>query len=562
MDDNIGINLKTRYNSLKSLRSSFDTLWGEIARYVLPRRLSGIQGTIAAFGTEEESRLFDTTAIRANVTMANGQLAWMSPSDSPWFEFQPALQLKDDDEAKQWTAKCTTRAREEMAQSNFYTSVHEFYLDRSAFGTAALYLEEKDGDLNFISVPIGTFVFTTNHKGVVDTFMREIWFTPSQAVDMFGSSVSPVMMDKASKPQTQDVPVRFLHAVYKRDEKKLVADDPSPKNMPFASCYMELDSSHVCEEGGVEEMPFMVSRFMLWSSSTGSVYGSSPAGSALADARQVNFLQKMMDALAEKMAFPPVLAPEELEGEIDPNAYGVTYFSKEMGAVMPKEWMTEGRYDIGLQRVQERQKAIENAFQVDLFQMFANLDKQMTAREVMERSNEKVVQFNPTFARLTTELFNPLLQRVFNIMLRLGKFGEIPESMITPVSEGKVFVPPPVIRYASRLSLALKAAPSMGYQRTLERLGAVAAMAPQVMDNFDWDRAERDMAMADGTPPEFLIPEEQVAEMRAARAKAQEAAAQEQKSMMAAEAAAKMGSIPGDSPVGKELSRQMGGPQR
>jgi hypothetical protein len=309
-------------------------------------------------------------------------------------------------------------------------------------------------------------------------------------------------------------------------------------------------------------MPFMVSRFMLWSSSTGSVYGSSPAGSALADARQVNFLQKMMDALAEKMAFPPVLAPEELEGEIDPNAYGVTYFSKEMGAMMPKEWMTEGRYDIGLQRVQERQTAIENAFQVDLFQMFASLDKQMTAREVMERSNEKVVQFNPTFARLTTELFNPLLQRVFNIMLRLGKFGDIPESMITPVSEGKVFVPPPVIRYASRLSLALKAAPSMGYQRTLERLSAVAAMAPQVMDNFDWDRAERDMAMADGTPPEFLIPEEKVAEMRAARAKAQEAAAQEQKSMMAAEAAAKMGSIPGDSPVGKELSRQMGGPQR
>jgi hypothetical protein len=559
MDPNAAVNLKARFEALKTLRANFVTLWGEIARYVLPRRLSGIMGTVAAPGNEEESRLFDTTAVRANVTMANGQLAWMSPSDSPWFEFQPPLNLKEDDEAKRWTAECTNRAREELAQSNFYTSVHEFYLDRSAFGTAALYLEDRDGDLNFISVPIGTFVFTTNHKGTVDTFMREISFTPSQAQQMFGSNISAALLEKASKPATQDVPVKFLHAVFKRDPAKLTPDDPSPKNMPFASTYMELDATHICEDGGVQEMPFLVSRFMLWSSSTGSVYGSSPASAALADARQVNFLQKMMDALAEKMAFPPVLAPEELEGEIDPNAYGVTYFSKEMGAMMPKEWMTEGRYDIGLQRVQERQKAIENAFQVDLFQMFANIDKQMTAREVMERSSEKVVQFNPTFARLTSELFNPLLQRTFNIMLRRDKFGKVPDTMITPVDGGNVYIPAPIIRYASRLSLALKAAPSMGYHRTLERLSATAAIAPQVIDNFDWDRAERDMAMSDGTPPEFLIPMEKVAEIRQARAEQQAQQQQQEQAMMAADAAAKVGGIPGDSPIGKEISKQMGG---
>ncbi|MTW08805.1 hypothetical protein GM524_13135, partial [Streptococcus pneumoniae] len=82
-------------------------------------------------------------------------------------------------------------------------------------------------------------------------------------------------------------------------------------------------------EGGYPELPVFVSRYLEWGSGTGRCYGWSPAFFALREARQVNFLQKMMDALAEKSAFPPVLAPEELEGEIDPNAMGVTYFSSQ-----------------------------------------------------------------------------------------------------------------------------------------------------------------------------------------------------------------------------------------
>jgi hypothetical protein len=202
----------------------------------------------------------------------------------------------------------------------------------------------------------------------------------------------------------------------------------------------------------------------------GGMYGWSPAFAALPEARQVNFLQKMLDALAEKMAFPPVLAPDDLEGEIDANAMGVTYFSRDLAASnsLPKEWMTQGRYDIGVQRVQERQKAINTAFHVDLFQMFAQLQKQMTATEVQERAQEKLIQFSPTFARLTTELFNPLLERLFAILLRVGRLGplqNIPQSLIQPLGNGRGYIAPPAVQYASRIALALRALPSMAYQR-------------------------------------------------------------------------------------------------
>ena len=291
----------------------------------------------------------------------------------------------------------------------------------------------------------------------------------------------------------------------------------------------------------------------------GGLYGWSPSFAALPEARQLNFLQKMMDALAEKMAFPPVLAPEELEGEIDPNAMGVTYFSRDLvqGGSLPKEWMTQGRYDIGLQRVQERQRAINDAFHVDLFQMFAQLQKQMTAREVSERAQEKLIQFSPTFSRLTSELFNPLLERVFGLLLRAGRFGDVPRSMIQPINETTGFVPPPKVQYASRIALALRSLPSLGYQRTLERLGAVAGIAPQVLDNFDFDKAERETALSDGVPADYLRSENDVQEERQARAEQQAQMQQQAAAMQAADAVSKVGRVPADSPIGQAIQSQL-----
>src|SRR5687767_12852946 len=136
--DALAKTIQERFGKLKGDRSAWDTLWSEIARYIIPRRYPGLNGAIVSPGVSNEQLLFDTTAVQANLTLANGQLAWMSPLESPWFAFEP---LGKDDEVKRWLAEATTVAREELAISNFYTAIHEFYLDRGAFGTACLYLE-------------------------------------------------------------------------------------------------------------------------------------------------------------------------------------------------------------------------------------------------------------------------------------------------------------------------------------------------------------------------------------------------------------------------------------
>jgi hypothetical protein len=553
--------LVEHYGELSRLREPWLTLWQDIALYVTPRRYPGMCGTILAPDTSVESRLFDTTAIQAHQTNANGCLAWMTPQESTWFAYTPPATLKDD-AAKQWTAKATQISRDTLARSNFYLAVHEFYMDRSAFGTAAIYGEPDEKEpVTFQHWPVGTFVVGEDHKGRVDTVVREFKLTATQAVEKFGQDKVSEKIQKAyaaggaKAMQTFE----FLHFIMPRKEKDRTKGS-FQQRMPIACYYVEKDGQHLCKESGYNEMPVFVSRYLEWGTGTGGVYGWAPAFSALPEARQVNFMQKMMDALAEKIAFPPWLVPEELEGEVDGNAGGVTYFSKDLQPhQMPREMPPQGRYDVGKDRVIERQNAIKAAFHVDMFQMFSSMERtaQMTAREVAERSSEKLVQFSPTFARLTTEMTNPLLEWLFSTLLVQGAFGSVesvPAALQVQV-KGGVFIAPPSVEYSSRIALALRALPTVGLWRTLELAGAIAQAtgSPEVMDNFDFDEAIRAGAINDGVSADIIVPKHVVDARRTARAQAQAEAMQMQQAALMADAAGKVGNIKPDSVIGQQM---------
>jgi hypothetical protein len=565
-ESTLGSKISDRYETLVAVRRPWETLWQEVAKYVMPRRGPGLSGTVSLPSTTDADTLFDTTAVRANLTLANGQLAWMSPMEAAWFGFEPPDGIEED-EAKRFLGKAGQTARNKLAGSNFYLAVHEFYLDRGGFGTACLYLEKsklRNGNerLNAQCWPVGTYVIDEDADGQVDTVIRSFKLSARQAVQKFGADkVSAKILAASEDPKKQGEKFEFLHAIYPREDAERDLKKKDATNMPIASVYMEKDGDKMVNMvGGYPEMPVFVSRYLEWGTGLGGMYGWCPSFVALPEARQLNFLQMWMDAMAERLADPPWLAPDELEGEIDANPRGVTYFSRDLAAAnaLPRPLTADiGNVQALLERIKERQGSVNDAFHVDLFQMFSQLQKQMTAREVAERSQEKLIQFSPTFARLTSELFNPLLERVFSIGLVSGWFGEVPQSLRRPISETEEFVPNPSIQYSSRIALSLRALPTLGYMRTLERLQMVAQLNPSVLDNYDFDAAERTAALTDGVPPEFLRPEEARDEMRAARAEAEAAAQQQEQAMMMADAAAKVGKVPAESPVGQAVNNAL-----
>ena len=321
--------------------------------------------------------------------------------------------------------------------------------------------------------------------------------------------------------------------------------------MPIASVYVELDKKLVVRNSGFTEQPFFATRYLRWYNE--HAYGWGPGWMALPEARQLNFLQKQLDALAELAAFPRFLVPDTHEGQVDFRAAGVTYFDAANPNATPREWATTGRYDYGKDRAEQKQKAINDAFHVDLFKLFANLERpQMTAREVTERASEKLIQFSPTFSRMTTELYTPLLTRVWGILIRAGAFPPPPQELIMQ-TEGGASIPPPQVTYSSKIALAIKGLENGSLMNVFEMWMPVIPNKPEVMDNVNWDATFRDSVRNAGLPARWLLEFEEVGKIRQQRAQQQAEMQQKAEQMQAAEAAAKVGGIKQDSVVGQAI---------
>lgn len=552
--------LLTRWSEMLTVRAPLEPKWQELADYCSPRKAE-ITTKRDFPDIDKNVRLYDSTAVYANTTLANGQLAYMTPADTRWFQFDPPRFMAQNDKVKQWYSQCSDIAQSTLANSNFYAEIHEVYFDDSTFGTYALFCDEgASGPLVFQSVPICKYAISEDAEGRIDTLFREMELTLLQAADKFGEKnlseqLQGHLREYRASGKGAATKHSFLHAIYPRKESEREAGKEDPENKPYASVYIEKSSKHVCLVSGFDEQPFFAGRHLKHNS---SVYGFSPAWVALADARQLNFLVKQLDALAESKAFPRMLIPSTHEGEIDLRSAGITYFDPTNPNAIPREWATQGDYQIGLEREQRKADNINRAFHVDMFRMFNEIDKQMTAREVNERASEKLVQFSPTFALKTTELLNPLLRRVFGVHLRRGLFPPPPrEALIRNPDTGVPEIPQPEIVYVSRVALAIKGLHNVAMLRSMENTMAMVQVQPDLLDNYDLDAASRGMALNDGVPVEWIRPMEAVQEMRAARAEQQAAMAQQQAMMAQADTAAKVGSIKPDSAVGQMMTKSV-----
>lgn len=539
-ESEIASKLTQRFQAAKNITVAWSGLWRELARYVKPDRdCIGVNKTWMASPNAGLFDLFDGTAMSGNLAYAAGCMAYMTPADEPWFRFEPPKPLSDNETVKEWTSIVTETVQEVLARSNFYSQIHEGWLEDGAFGTCSLFVEEGDGKipLRFVSREIGDYSILENNKGEIDSWFHEISLTHRQAAQEFGEeNLSDDVQDALREGGAKSDEKRtYLHAIYPRTDAERDRLKIDGENMPIASVYMDTSSKKILRKSGYWESPEATGRYMRWGRGP---YGIPPFLYALADQRQLNDLQKNMDVLAEVAAFPRIQAHTEQEGEIDLRSNGITWFKDPNHKAM--EWLTGGRYDIGIDRVKERQEAVRKAFHVDLFQMFGGIPpgKQMTATEVIERKRDKLTLFHPTFARKTSELLTPLLQRVFALMLRNGFFPPVPNELLTPVGNGMAEVIDPEVTYTSRIALELKAIQTGGFQRAISSFAPLASMKPEIFDHVDFDAAFRDTLRNEGVPEAWIADPDKVEQLRQARLEAQQAQAQKEEMAAGVETAA------------------------
>lgn len=537
-----------RYDQMRADQDPWRTQWQEIADLMMPRK-AGITTTEYTPDSSKESNLFDTTAGDAVMTMAGGLMSWTTPANESWFNFDAPFQLREVDRVKQWFTDCSFRLRELLANSNFYSENHEELLNHCSFGTSAMSVEWHDGEgFVFESLPVGTYCLAENHLGIVDTLYGERVFTANQAKQRFGEESLPKNVLDALKTDQGHKTFTFIHAVYPRPDSERPRDEISRMadwGKAWASCWVEQASKELVREGGFDSFPFAVGRYLKWTAlGTRAPYGYGPGFAALPDTRQLNFLQMMQDCMAEKVVRPAMIVPDEMEGDLILSAGAINYMPTGMDSGRwPRPIEQAGDYRVGIERTQMRKDAINAKFHVELFHMFAALDKQMTAREVAERAAEKITLITPAFSRLTSEKNTPLLRRLFALAAENGVFADPPEEAIVAVGQTGAFIPDPDVVYTSRLALAIQQLRNIAFERQFEMDMQLAQVRPEVLDNYDFDRITRDRGRFNGMPPEWFKEADEVAAGRQARAGAAQAAAAMEAMKTGSEAVRNVGGV-------------------
>ena len=156
------------------------------------------------------------------------------------------------------------------------------------------------------------------------------------------------------------------------------------------------------------------------------------------------------------------------------------------------------------------ENVLQRHFHNDLFLMISGADKRMTATEVAERQGEKLLMLGPVLDRLRSELFQPLIERVYGIMDRAGMIAFPPEMLA-----GREIN----VEFISILANAQKQAGLQAISQTLGFAGQVAAVTqdPAAVDILNAEAMIRKWGELTGIDPDMLLSEDKVARKREAR---------------------------------------------
>jgi hypothetical protein len=146
----------------------------------------------------------------------------------------------------------------------------------------------------------------------------------------------------------------------------------------------------------------------------------------------------------------------------------------------------------------------------------------ITAREIQERHEEKLLMLGPVLERLNDELLDPLIDRTFGIMLRRGLIPPPPEEL-----QGMELN----VEYVSVMAQAMKLTGITSIERFMSFAGNLAGVNPGVLDKVDFDQAVDEYANMVGVPPSMIKDDDTVAKIREQRA--QQQAAMQQAEMAA-----------------------------
>ena len=509
------VSYNKRLEALRTERSPWMSWWKELSDYHLAHR--------GRFLTQNRNKPVRNTKQINNIsrlaarTLASGMMAGITSPARPWFKLSSGDKKLDEIVAvKKWLHTVQGVMYRIFSSSNLYNSLHTTYSELGVFGTPSLGIY-KDFENVIWCEPYttGSFMIATNGKNVVDTFAREYQQSVGQCVKQFGykncSDEIQRQWDTGNTEAWVNV-VRFIEPNDDRDH-----NSPMARDMAFRAVYYEHARSGKGSEtkflkrSGFDDFPILAPR---WDVSGGDIYATDcPGMTAIGDTKSLQLGETRMYQALDVVGSPPLQGPASLRDKVEGgNVRGgdIIWTTGDAGGLES----IYGNYkpDLGaILSINERTETrVQRAFYEDLFLMLANSDRrQITAREVAEKHEEKLLMLGPVLERLHTELLDLLIDRTFNIAQEEGIFP----------------LPPPElddanlnVEYVSILAQAQRMVATGSIERVSAFTAELSAIWPEARHKFNPHQAIDEYADAVGTAPGVTRSDDEANELAAQEA--------------------------------------------
>ncbi len=375
-------NLQQLYKRALDMRDPWLRRWADARRYTMPET------------DEDTANLFDATAMDAVDNLAASLYTLLTPPESLWLTLIPESDLSPD------AVVATDALRANLNDSNFYTTVHQCYLDLVTLGTACLFMAEN---------PIGAssaFTFTAIPMSDIAILPNAVFHTTSMPLS-----------DAVKKYPTWTVPANLRDTLKENPDTpiKLVQSLVGTEFTAWLDAGGDIENNIVAT-GTFETNPYLIFR---WSVTSGEIYGRGPVLRALPDIKTANKVVELVLKNATISVSGIWMADDD--GVINLNNISLT-----PGAIIPKAVGSSGltpltsgaNFDVSQIILKDLRERIRHALLADRLGLLS--EKEMTATEIMARNSDMMRILGATYGRLLHEFIRPLCERGLQILSRRG----------------------------------------------------------------------------------------------------------------------------------------------
>lgn len=379
--------LQTMYRRALDIRSPWLNRWHSARQYTMPT------------ADDDMAMLFDATASDAVDNLAASMYTLLTPPESLW------LNLVRESDASPDALPATAALRANLNDSNFYTTIHQCYLDLVIYGTACLFMSEA---------PIGAasaFSFT--------------------AIPMTDIAILPGAVFHTTSMPASDVIAKYPNWTPPSDLRDAIARDP---HMPLRIVQSLVDTeftawldvggnieNNIVSNGIFETNPYLIFR---WATASGEIYGRSPVMRALPDIKTAN---KVVELVLKNAT----IAVSGIWQADDDGVINLSNINLTPGAIIPKAVGSSGLtplasgadFDVSQIILKDLRERIRHALLADRLGLLS--EKEMTATEIMARNADMMRILGATYGRLLHEFIRPLVDRGLQILSRRGVIEKI-----------------------------------------------------------------------------------------------------------------------------------------